>query len=241
MELTVVVAVVGAATGLASLVIQLVGARHERSRLRLEVTDHTIIGRKPRIEIDVFNDSPRATTVRQVGLYAHPVRISHRSGQNGRVSDGIAEIDFPFNDQPFFMEAGEVRRFAGAPDFLSHGIHADAPLRVYAVDARNRRVWGAAAPFVRHMLGSDPPIDAEDERTKRLIRPDGIERSPWPVESRWKLWKRRELRRSTSESRQIQIEQKAAGGTLRVRGGVIKFDPEEASRLRLAGKRRSSP
>jgi hypothetical protein len=226
-DLTAVIAVVGAATGVGGLVIQIIGAWRERSRLRFRVAPQTVFGKSPRMVIDVFNDSPRATTIRELGLYARPVRIEHRSGQTGDVSEGVAEIDFPFNDHPFFIEAQDMKQFAGAPDILTYGIHADQPLRVYAIDGRNRRIWGDAAPYFRDLIGHNLPIPEDDEAGNRFLRPDGETRHPWPVEPRWKLWKRQELRRGSPEVREFKAKQKAADGTLRVRGAVIHFDPEE--------------
>lgn len=226
-DLTTVIAVIGAATGIGSLVIQTVSAWRERSRLRFSVTSQTLYGKPPRIVIDVFNDSPRATTIRELGLYARPVRIEHKNGQTGAVSQGVAQIDFPFSERPFFIEARDMKKFAGVPDILSYGIHADQPLRVYAIDGRNRRIWGEAAAYFRDLIGDSPPIPDDDEEGRRFLLPDGETREPWPVESRWKLWKRRELRSSSREAEEFTAKEEAAGGTLRVRGGVIRFDPEE--------------
>jgi hypothetical protein len=224
--LTTVIAVIGAATGIGSLVVQTVSAWRERSRLRFSVTPQTLYGKPPRVVIDVFNDSPRATTIRELGLYARPVRIEHQNGQTGAVSQRLAEIDFPFSERPFFIEAQDMKEFAGVPDILSYGIHADQPLRVYAIDGRNRRIWGAAAPSFRHLIGDNPPIPDDDEAGKRFLLPDGETREPWPVEPLWKLWKRRELRGGSPEVDKFRAKE-AAGGTLRVRGAVIRFDPEE--------------
>lgn len=227
-EVTTAIAIIGAATGIGGLTIQGIVALRDRSRLRLKVDVRTLFGKPPRLVIDVLNDSPRATTVREVGLYAHPVRIDHMSHQTGEASRGVAEIDFPFTERPFFIEANEIRAFAGVPDIFNYGIHADSPLRVYAIDARNRRVWGDAAPYFRFVVGENPPVQPnDDESIKRALEPDGKTRHPWPVEPRWKIWKRRELRRSSEEAGEFRAMQKAAGGTLRIRGGVRRFDPDE--------------
>jgi hypothetical protein len=225
--LTTAIAVIGAGTGIGSLVIQGLSAWRERSRLRLSVHAQTLDGRPPRIVLDVFNDSPRATTIRELGLYARPVRIEHRSGETGAVSRRVAQIDFPFSERPFFVDAQDMKEFAGVPDILSYGIHADQPLRVYAIDGRNRRIWGAAAPSMRHLLGDSPLISDDDEKGRRFLLPDVETREPWPVEPRWKLWKRGELRSGSPEADEFTANEKAAGGTIRVRGGVIRFDPEE--------------
>jgi hypothetical protein len=157
-ELTVALAIIGAATGLGSLAVQGVVAHRDRSRLRLRVDVMTLYGKPPRIVIDLLNDSPRATTVREVGLYARPVRIE--VGRQGEMQGrpGFAEIDYPFSERPFFIDANETRQFAGFPDIFSEGIHADQPLRVYAIDARNRRVWGiggALRPFAARRQPAD--------------------------------------------------------------------------------------
>lgn len=225
--LTAALAIIGAATGLGSLAVQSVVAYRDRSHLRLHVDVTTLYGKPPRIVIDVFNDSPRATTIREVGLYARPIGIEiGRAGEtHGRPM--LAEVDYPFSERPFFIEANETHQFAGFPDIFSEGIHADQPLRVYAIDARNRRLWGSAATYVRFALGNTPPIEEGDEEAiKRSVTPDGETREPWPVEPGWKLWKRRELRRTTKESRAVRAQQKEVG-TLRIRGHVKRFDPEE--------------
>ena len=87
----------------------------------------------------------------------------------------------------------------------------------------NRRIWGMAAPHFRHLVGDNPPVPDDDEASRRFLLPDGETREPWPVEPRWKLWKRRELRRSSPEAREFKAKQKAAGGTVRLRGGASKL------------------
>jgi hypothetical protein len=94
-----------------------------------------------------------------------------------------------------FLEAGQTQRFIGAPDTIGQGIHADQPLRVYASDARGRKVWGEAAPVVRMLVGQNPPLQPTDpESLRRLLEPTPERLLPGAVEPRWKLWKRRELR-----------------------------------------------
>jgi hypothetical protein len=225
--LTAALAIVGATTGLGGLAVQTAVAWRDRARLRLRADVATLYGKPPRIVLDVFNDSPRGTTVREVGLYARPVRIEVGGDGERRGRPGLAEVDYPFNERPFFMEANETRQFAAFPDIFGEGVHADQPLRAYAIDARNRRVWGPAAPYVRLAVGENPPIEESDDASmKSCLQRDDKQRGPWPVEPRWKLWKRRELRRSTPESRAIAGRQTAVG-TIRTRGHVQSFDPEE--------------
>ncbi len=155
-ELTATLAIIGAATGIGSLIVQSAVAYRDRARLRLQVAVTTLYGKPPRLVIDVLNDSPRATTIREVGLYARPVRIE--IGRDGETQGrpGLAEIDYPFSERPFFIEANDTRQFAGVPDIFSEGIHADQLLRVYAIDAptgacgaRPRRTPGSRSATTR--------------------------------------------------------------------------------------------
>jgi hypothetical protein len=69
-------------------------------------------------------------------------------------------------------------------------------MRAYAVDLRGRRIWGAAAPVIRMLFGDEPPLRPEDPADLRsLFEPPRRDLKPWAVEKRWKVWKRRELRR----------------------------------------------
>lgn len=224
---TTAVAILGAVTGVGSLAVQVVRARQERPMLRFEVNVRDMLGRPPRVVIDIFNDSPLATTVREVGLYGRPTRVNLRRA-TGETTAGYAEVDFPFTDRPFFMEANEMRQFAGFPDIFASGIHIDAPLRAYAIDGRNRRIWApSAAAYCRLMLGDSLPVQDDDsDGLKRLVTADGVARSPWPVEPGWKLWKPRDTRRWSSEARAVRRQQQS-NGTLRIRGFVRLFDPDE--------------
>jgi hypothetical protein len=121
-----------------------------------------------------------------------------------------------------------MKRFAGTTGHLhSRDSCGYAASRLAVVAGRERRVWGPAAPYWRLMVGDNPGIENEDEGTKQLLLSDGQTRHTWPVEPSWKLWKRRELRRDSTEIHHFRLQQKAMGGTLRVRGYVKRFDPAE--------------
>jgi hypothetical protein len=175
--------------------------------------------------IDVINDSPRATTVREVGLYAHPVAFKVES-DDGDGPSGKAHVDFPFNDQPIFMEGGSVESFAGFPDIFTQGFHVDEQLRVYAVDARGKRLWGNAAPHVRLMLGDSADGLDDLPEVARAFRDLDQPPALWPVESAWKLWKPKDQRRQTSQSRELARQEKNLG-SVRIRGHVKVFDVGE--------------
>jgi hypothetical protein len=82
------------------------------------------------------------------------------------------------------------------PDTLNWNLHADFPLRAYAVDIRGRRVWGEAVPLLRRLVGDDPRLlDVVPENLKWAFQPPEEPQLPAQVEPGWKLWKRKELRR----------------------------------------------
>jgi hypothetical protein len=136
----------------------------------------------------------RPTTVRQVGFYAHPRKVEFiHQGETEPWGEATAEITF--HEGPVFLEAGESRRFEIVPDIHTFGIHADFPFRAYAVDIRNRRIWGGAGPVMRMLFGDNPPLEEGDpEDLKALFDPPRPDLLPAQVEPRWKLWKKRELR-----------------------------------------------
>lgn len=193
-DLTFALAVIGAATGTASTATQIYSTVRDRPRLRLDfgLTSH-MSGRRT-IFIDVTNVGQRPTTVREVGFFAHPkhIEIVH-AGETEPWATGT--VDTTFHDGPVFLEAGQSRRFEIVPNIDTFGIHVDFPMRLYAVDIHGRRIWGAAAPIMRMLFGDDPPLRPEDPPDFRaLFEPPRPDLRPAKVESRWKIWKRRELR-----------------------------------------------
>ena len=82
-ELTFALALIGALTGTISAVSQAVQAWRERSRLFVDFGFRTAVGERPTAWIDVHNDAPRATTIREVGFYAKPMKFGCR-GLTGR-------------------------------------------------------------------------------------------------------------------------------------------------------------
>jgi hypothetical protein len=193
MPLTDALAIYGAATATASAVTQGVVVWRNRPRLRVGMGFETGIGKQPTSHIDVFNIGPLATTVREVGYYA--TRTGFQVGQGDKALAGRGELTFKVNEGPFFLEAGDSRRFYGPPAAIDYGVHADFPLRVYAIDARGRRVWGVAGPVTRWLVGDDPPIhEGDPDGLKALVQASPEPLYPERVEPRWKLWKPRELR-----------------------------------------------
>ncbi len=113
-----------------------------------------------------------------------------------RDGDIIATGDFTIgldDERPEVVMPGEVIQVGVSLGRWPGPIHADTPLRLYAVALPNRRIWGPAAPILRALLNSGwKPHDA----TTDVLTPlPGAPLRPRAVEPRWKLWKNKELRK----------------------------------------------
>jgi hypothetical protein len=187
-----VLAIIGGVTGPVASLAAVLSVTRDRPRLRLDVGFSTSIAHPPRMWIDLYNDGRQPLTIREAGLYGSRFPVGIRSQEHGEVR-GTAFYTFKVLSDALLLDAGHYKRVeAGIPDATQSGYHVDHPLRVYAIDARGRWIWGQAAPVVRIMIGHGP-------------RPSFINAAQWdatttPLEParvapRWKLWVRRELRR----------------------------------------------
>jgi hypothetical protein len=165
----------------------------DRPRLLLNARVSTSVSARPQATIEIRNAGYRPTTVREVGFYAKETRFqTRRDGQDHL--HGIAQITFKAAEG-VFLEAGEAKSFPNNPDIFQWDLHADFPLRLYAVNITGRRVWGNALPVVRMLVGDDPPLaDGDPDSMKRAFASHDETIYPAQVEPAWKLWKRRELR-----------------------------------------------
>jgi len=192
--LTFALALVGAVTGTVSATVQGVAAWRDRSRLKLFL-ENIENERGQFVQIGVLNDSPRPTTVREVGLWHRKTRMKHLASDGMTVLGEFEGVqNWRFLDRPTFFEAGETKQFV-LPVTQIDAPHVDSPLRCFAVDARGRYVWGTAAAVLRYAFGSDIPVkpDAPEHVMRFLAARDETE-LPDQVEPRWKVWKKRELR-----------------------------------------------
>jgi hypothetical protein len=194
---TFVIAVVGALTGCASAGVAVVGAWKDRPRLKVTLHTQTSMQLPPHVMVRVLNDSPRATTVREVGLFEgeRDLEITSQSGELVGTTRG--EMTFKLApEDPVFLEAGKLGEWVRPLASFPRTFHSYKPLRAYAMDARGRRVWGGAGPVIRMMVGDNPPIESDDP--PELMEMFAVPQKrylPAKVEPRWKLWVRKELRK----------------------------------------------
>lgn len=193
-SVTFALAALGATTGLTSATTQVYNAMVDRPRLRPNFGMTTRRTGRPTIYMEVTNMGRRATTVRQFGFFGGRRQVKFSRGQTPEPwATGTVEVTF--HDGPVFLEAGQSHRVELVPNIDAFGIHADYPFRAYVVDLSGRRIWGEAAPIMRMLFGSEPPLTETDPvELRRLFEPPRPDLRPAKVEPRWKLWKRRELR-----------------------------------------------
>lgn len=145
--------------------------------------------------IEVRNDGRQPITVKEAGFYGSELPLEIDSQDHGLLK-ATGEYKYAVIRQPLLLTPGvQERGVAPIPDSLDWSYHADFPLRVYADDARGRRSWGSAGPVVRMALSeAQRPPGVPDRLWKTTSGP----LDPARVEPKWKLWKRRELRRGDS-------------------------------------------
>src|SRR4051812_20061025 len=80
--LTFALAVFGAVTGGASTAAQITTAFRDRPRLRLDGHTTTSVEHAPKVMLTVINEGHRATTIREVGFYAHRTTFEVFKGED---------------------------------------------------------------------------------------------------------------------------------------------------------------
>lgn len=191
MVLVDILAIYGAAVGTLSAGVQASVLWRDRPQLTVGAGATTHRGERPQAWIEVHNHGTRPTTVREVGFSAGPT--SFEVPQKGL--SGSGNMTFAVSKDFVFLEPGQTVRLQGTPRSVDYGYHADHPLRPYAIDGRNRYVWGKAGAVIRWLIGPEPPISPEDPPGfTELLRPSREPILPKPVEPWWKLWKPREQR-----------------------------------------------
>jgi hypothetical protein len=183
---------VGGITGPTAAAAEVYAIRRDRPRLVVNFGYREPHKALPQTWLTVLNDGRQPVTVREAGFYGSEMPIEILSKQHGKLF-GTATYQFKMIDKPILLDPGVVHEAtAVVPDAPDNGYHVDFPLRAYAVDARGRRVWGEAAPIVR-MIFEDGPCPPE--LPSHLWNKTHEPLQPARVEPKWKLWKKRELRR----------------------------------------------
>jgi hypothetical protein len=189
---TLALAIFGAVTGGLGALLDLLRFTFDRPRLVVgfDVTRSTT--EPATIGIDVTNRGRQPTTILKAAFRPDTEAEIRHPGSGVVVATG--SIDLTLSEEPTVVAAhGGVHQFRVSLKGWPGPFHADEPLRAYVIDShRNKATWGPAQPILRMLLRNGwKPGDAAPENLDPAPGPI----RPKPVESRWKLWKPKELRR----------------------------------------------
>jgi hypothetical protein len=191
-ETTLAIAIAGLVVATASALAQILTFLRDRAKLTIACTAEIMLGRPPALCVTVANHGRQPTTVIEVAFQADAdIEISDPEG-GPTLAEGRMKLDVAQGRVPAVIMPGQASRFCRSltewPDF----IHADDPLRPFAIDMRSRVVWGAAFPWLRDFLNSGWKPQGADPAFLTLAP-----RPARPVEPSWKLWKPASLRKET--------------------------------------------
>lgn len=192
--MTTAIAIWGAV--LSTLLGVLQGLTYWRDRPRLYITAHTTqaVNQFPKIRISVANRGSRTTTLVEVGFLMSAETTAQ--AETGPAFTLEPRITLP--GTPRVIAAGELAEFEKSLSEWPGIVHADDPLRAYAVDSHGRTSWGSAMPLLRLLVAHGwKPAKISDPR---LLEPIPGPKIVKPVEPRWKLWVDKSLRKPTDAS-----------------------------------------
>jgi hypothetical protein len=178
-EILLLVAAIAAAIGIA--VFQFI---IDRPKLKIELNYEVSLGPSS-VFVRVTNLGRRGTTLREAGLAAGcDLEFENLSipAPNFKSRPRLRLGGASHSD----LEAGRTRLFTLIlTEWPAPWIHADLPLRAYAMDSRGRLLYGPCAPVMRRLLnrGWKPPVGT----SAGVLTPQMFEMEP--VYPAWKVWK----------------------------------------------------
>jgi hypothetical protein len=193
-EAALIIAILSLLIGGTSAAVQVITYVRDRPRLSVSLEWNMERGYAPEIAVDVRNHGRQPTTVMKCGLQVDS-ELDIEDMEGVHLFSG--KQDLGMEEEPKVVMPGEVAQFrislSAWPGVV---VHADDPVRAFAVDSRDRTTWGPAAPISRDFLNHGwKPSGVPDSR---LLEPSPTPRVASPVEPRWKIWKPRTLRKPTT-------------------------------------------
>lgn len=188
------IAVIGAATGVTALAMQVGTYIRDRPQLEIGYRASSNIEGETYLAIDAANNGRQPTTLIQAGfLVDMKLELSNETKKDLPSVAGKVEIQLDQGAHRLVPPGGTTRYLLTLDKWPGEMIHADTPLRPFVVDSRRRRLWGGAAPALRLLLnkGWKPP----DATPRHLLEPMPGPIEVAAVEPRWKLWKSKGLRK----------------------------------------------
>lgn len=199
-----ILAIVGAATGVTALAIQI--GTYVRDRPQLEIASQASANMKGQADlaVDVANNGRQPTTLIQAWfLLDLDVEMSNDTKTDLPSVHGKFEMRLDGGEHRLVPPGATTRYLLPLDEWPGPMIQADIPLRPFIVDSRRRRLWGGAAPLLRLLLnkGWEPPAGTARLLLEPLRGPIQVA----AVEPRWKIWKSSGLRKSRSYEPEISL------------------------------------
>lgn len=198
MELAaLVISLISALLALGSLLVSYMS--YKRDTPLLAIRHHYTLGlnEPATLGLDVTNVGKRTTTLEEVGFrveFNYELDV-HKSGVDGPFLEHVnAQKNIVLSNGLTPLAPGEMKKFVivlnAWPDKM---VHADFPLRGYAVGSHGKTCWGHSRPFLREMLNHkwQPPKGTPEQ----LLAPYNEKIKPMPVYPAWKFWKPKHLRK----------------------------------------------
>lgn len=191
------IAILGAATGVPALAIQIGMYVRDRPQLEIGYRARSDIEGETFLAVDVANNGRQPTTLIEAGFLVDlEIEMWNQTKKalpsvpgklELRLEQGVHRLVAPGTTTSYVLPLDE---------WPGPMVHADIPLRPFVVDSRKRRLWGGAAPALRLLLnkGWKPPAGTP----RRLLEPNLGSIEVAAVEPRWKLWKSKGLRKATT-------------------------------------------
>lgn len=151
---TFALALVGTITGVATASVEVARTVLDRARVQIHMTSHTSVTEPNAwVSVEVLNTGRQPLTIREVGIYPGTVRVRHKRQEDGVERDGRSDVLLILASEPFVLEAGTLATFQGHLDeFFNVGLHADRPVRPFAIDLARRWHWGDVEPLMRNLI-----------------------------------------------------------------------------------------
>ena len=197
MELAaIIIASISAVFSLGSLGVSFLTFRRDRPHLKVSLHYSASLYEPAVMGVDVTNVGKRPTTIVEAGFKADAdlkITIPKNKAAGNKSSEVPVRKNIYLSREPVLLNPGEIKKFRLIldkwPDIM---IHADFPLRAYAVSSHGTTCWGASRPILRQLikLKWTPPKNTPPELIKLLPE----ELKPLPIYPKWKFWKPKSLR-----------------------------------------------
>jgi hypothetical protein len=190
-DVAIILSIISLIVSGVSAYISVANYRRNNPKLAIRSDFSFSLHEPPTLTLHVTNVGHQPTTLIEAGFrveHKYKFEIIGQKDKHGKPvsSDGRKQIKLM--DKVELLSPGDMKTYTRVlgtwPDPM---IHADFPLRAYAISSHGNTCWGYAIPILRRMvtgMGMKPrniPSEA--------LKPLGEEPEALPIYPMWKLWK----------------------------------------------------